>query len=527
VAFVASGADGRVFLWVRPIDSLESVRLSGTEEAIFPFWSPDSRFIGFSAAAKLKKVEASGGPPQILCDAPLFAAGAWSQQGVILFGAINRGGLLRVSAAGGTPAPVTKVDAPQEVSHAFPYFLPDGRHFLYFIRSSRLERTGIYLAALDSDRRQRLLASDSSAAYAPPRAGDRGHLLFLRDTTLMAQSFDARKLEFAGEPFPIAEHVGSGFASAFFSVSAGGVLAYRGVSSQLLQLAWFDREGRRLSTAGPPGVYARDLALSPDGARVAVTRSDPQQNNVDIWLLDLARSIPSRFTFHLSEDSNSVWAPDGSRIVFSSARDGPYDLYQKASSGAGNEEALLKSDQTKYAHDWSRNGEFIVYSVVDPKTNLDLWVLPTSGDRKPVPFLQTEFDETQAQFSPDGRWLAYVSNESGRYRVYVQPFPASGGKWQVSSDEGAQPRWRPDGKELFYISPDNKLMSVEVKTAPKFESAVAKVLFQTRIFGSYFSSVWHRYAVAPDGRRFLIITPVEEASEPITVVMNWRDGLKR
>jgi len=539
VAFITSAADGQFALWVRPIDSLEAQRLPGTEGAAYPFWSPDSRFIGFNAGAKLKKIEASGGPSQTLCDSPTFASGAWSRNGVIVFGSFLVGALLqRVSAAGGTTALLTTLDSfRQEVSHSQPHFLPDGRHFLYFVRSGQTEHSGVYLSALDSKDRKRLLGTESSAAYSPPRQGNLGHLLFLRDGTLMAQSLDAVKLELAGDPFPVAEQVGSAFGVSFFSVSANGVLAYRTGGGQQSQPSWFDREGKPLGTAGAPGNYIT-VALSPDGTQVALARTDPQANNTDLWLHDLRRGIPSRFTFHPSNDQHPIWSPDGSRIVYASGRDGPFNLYQKVSSGSGSEEALLQSGESKRPHDWSRDGRFIVYSSEGPKAGSDLWVLPVrpaGADRKPMPYLKTEFSESHAQFSPgpDGapggapRWMAYASNESGRTQVYVQPFPASGGKSQISSEGGYQPRWRRDGKELFFIAPDARLMSVEVKAAPKFEATVPKALFQTRIF-AVSAQFAHYYDVAPDGRRFLINSQLQEtASAPITVVMNWREGLKK
>ncbi len=291
--------------------------------------------------------------------------------------------------------------------------------------------------------------TDASAAYAPP-----GYLLFLRERTLMAQGFDAGKLELTGEPIPIAEQVDRITARfALFSVSETGVLVYRSGSSETTQLIWFDRGGKPLGTAGPPANYGAPW-LSPDEKRVAFSRPEPQSGNPDIWLIELARGTLTRFTFVPSVNISPIWSPDGSRIVFSANRDGPMNLYQRAASGAGNDEALLKSDDSKAPNDWSADGRFILYQNLDPKTNWDLWVLPLSGEQKPFPFLETDFDERQGRFSPDGKWIAYTSNASGEWQVYVQSFPASGGKWQVSTNGGAQPQWRRDGKELFYLSPD-------------------------------------------------------------------------
>jgi Tol biopolymer transport system component len=351
----------------------------------------------------------------------------------------------------------------------------------------------------------------------------------------MAQVFDTSRLELAGEPFRAAE------AARFLSASSNGALAYFGWSfGAASRLAWFDREGKQLSTAGQPGPY-RDLSLAPDDQRVAVAvRADDSAGssaiNTDLWLLDLVRGIPTRFTFDPGLDYRALWAPDGSRIVFSSNRDGPYNLYQKVSSGAGEEEALLKSGESKIACDWSADGRVILYISRDQKTGLDLWVLPlgaSSGpERKPSPFQRTQFNEVQGQFSPDGRWVAYSSDESGKYEVYVRPFgapsgPSGGGKWQVSTRGASHPRWRRDGKELFFLSADGKLMAVPVKAGATFEPGLARELFPTRIRLGGAETVTYRYAVAADGKRFLIAVPEEEAaSTPITVVLNWAAGVQ-
>jgi len=353
----------------------------------------------------------------------------------------------------------------------------------------------------------------------------------------MAQPFDTTRLELSGDPFPVAEQV-SISGGGDFSVSENGVLVYRTRNTAGSELAWFDRTGRQLETVGAPASYGDgDLSLSPDDKRVAVSRNDPQQRrNFDIWLLELGRDVHTRFTFHPSPDANSLWSPDGSRIVFDSPRDGSYNVYRKASSGAGDEELLVKSDLELYIYDWSPDGRFLVYSIQGPKTRDDLWVLPFDGDHKPILFLRTEFSETHAQFSPDGRWLAYVSDESGSLQVYVQPFSqgsgargqGSGGKWQVSTGGGNQPRWRRDGKELYYLSPDAKLMAVDVKTAPTFQSARPRPLFQTKMRANTIGSLhWCRYAVTADGQRFLMVINPEQDSDEIQVVLNWTAGAKK
>jgi dipeptidyl aminopeptidase/acylaminoacyl peptidase len=367
-----------------------------------------------------------------------------------------------------------------------------------------------------------LLQTAVSAAYAP-----QGFLLFLQNDALMAQRFDADALRLAGEPTRVAERVAYNVAlgRGAFSLSENGVLAFRVGGGLRNQLLWFDREGRQTGSLGAPGLYFT-LGLSPDGRRAAVDLSDAQTGTNDVWLFDLARGVPSRFTTDPSGDSNPLWSPDGGRVVFSSGRRGALDLYQKAASGVGEEELLLESPDAKVPNDWSPDGRFIVYQTSDAKTRFDLWLLPTFGDRRPVPFLQTRFNEHQAQFSPDGRWVAYTSDESGTPEVYVQTFPASGGRWRVSAGGGCQPRWRRDGRELFYIAADRKLMAAEVKPGDTFEAGPPRALFATRVMT--LADFRNHYAASADGQRFLVSSMVEdEAAAPITVVVNWAADLKR
>ncbi|MFN2480058.1 MAG: protein kinase, partial [Pyrinomonadaceae bacterium] len=468
LAFIAT-FEGRELLWVRSLDSHSAQALPGTEGASGaspPFWSPDGRFIGFFGGGKLKKIEASGGPPQSLCDTAASRGGTWNRDGVIIFGDTS-GPLYRVSASGGEPTPVMPLDQSRlESSHRWPQFLPDGRHFLYFVRSGQIESRGVYVGSLDSKETKRLIPTALNATYAPP-----GLLLFMREETLMAQKFDAEKLELAGEPFPVAEHVAYniGLGRGAFSVSENGVLAFRSGSGDRDRLLWFDRGGKQIGTLGAPGIYFT-LWLSPDERQAAVESTDPRMGTPDIWLFDLARGIPSRFTTDPAGDTSPLWSPDGSRVVFSSSREGVRHLYQKIASGGGQEELLFKSSEEKVPDDWSSDGQLILYQTLNPKTKWDLWVLPMSGDRQPAPFLRTEFNEVQAQFSRDGKWVAYTSDVSGAPEVYVQTFPASGGRWRVSTGGGSQPRWRRDGRELFYIAPDRKLMAVSIKPGAAFEA---------------------------------------------------------
>ncbi|MGI9069039.1 MAG: protein kinase domain-containing protein [Pyrinomonadaceae bacterium] len=526
LAFVAY-SEGQSVLWVRSLDSLSAQALPGTEGASAAsslFWSPDSRFIGFFAGGKLKKIDASGGPPQTLCDAAAGSrGGTWNRDGVIVFALSSSGPLYRVSATGGEPVPVTALDQSRfETAHRWPYFLPDGRHFLYFARGSQAESGGIFVGSLDSKDTKRLLPTTLNAAYAAP-----GFLLFLRNETLMAQRFDVDELQLTGEPFLVAERVAynPGLGRRAFSVSENGVLVYRSGSGQINQPFWFDRGGKQIGSLGAASLYFT-LWLSPDERRAAVDRVDTQTGTTDIWLFDLLRGTPSRFTTDPAGDSNPLWSPDGSRIVFASSREGVANLYQKTASGGGTEEVLLKSGEEKVHEDWSSDGQFIVYRTLNPKTKLDLWVLPMSGDRQPFPFLQTEFNEQQAQFSPDGKWIVYTSDESGGPEVYAQTFPASGGRWRVSTGGGCQPRWRRDGRELFYIAADRKLMAVDVKLGVTFEAGVPKALFGTSVLS--LTDFRSHYAVTADGQRFLINSTIEETNAtPISVVVNWAADLKR
>jgi eukaryotic-like serine/threonine-protein kinase len=532
-------------LCVRSLDSLDARPLAGTEGAGAAFWSPDSRWIGFSADGKLKKIEAAGGPPQTLCNTPSpVQNGAWSRDGVILFGSLpSGGGLFRVSQSGGDVTRASVIDQSRhESAHGYPQFLPDNRHIIYFALASTLENRSTYLATLDGKERKRILISPWAAVYAPgSRKNENGHLLFMREGTLMAQAMDSRTFDFTGEAFPVADQIGSYLSTGFFTASEHGDLAYRvGISGSAIgQLLFFDRGGQSVGAMGPLGRYY-DMSLSPDGKRVAVTRGDGQSTNTDIWLIDVARGVPQRFTFDLAADAHAVWSPDGTRLVFASARDGADNIYQKAAGGTANEEPLLKSPLPKQPTDWSRDGKFLLYSVEDPKTKSDLWILPMEpeGEHKPVVFLQTPFSETQGQFCPGPektpRWVAYSSDESGRFEIYVHPFPAgssgSSGKFQISTGGGLQPRWRADGKELFYIAPDGKLMSVEVKTSSTFEAGVPKALFSTRIYGGGVASTRVvRYSVASEGRRFLIdsYVQVEENPGPVTVLLNWFAAVKK
>ena len=521
LVFVAISG-GKTSLWVRPLDSHRAVELAGTEGASYPFWSPDGQLIGFFAGNKLKKIAVSGGPPQAICDAGDGRGGTWNREGEIVFAPSLGDVLYRVSATGGPATPVTTLDPLHaENSHRWPYFLPDNRHFVYWVRCSMQEFQGLYLGSLGSKDKRLLLSDAGTVAYTDP-----GYLLFVRDGTLLAQRFDVKSLRTTGEPFSIAQQIGyEGSLQSHFSISENGILTYRRPSRNKSQLAWFNREGKQLESIAVLGEFD-DPRLSPDEKMLAGDRLDPQTQQGDIWLFEFSRKIQSRFTLDPSYDYLPVWSPDGRHIVFTTNRNGPLDLYMKALSSTGGDEALLKSGTNKVPTDWSRDGKFILYQMTDSKTGKrDLWVLPM-GDRQPRPFLQSEFDEFLGKFSPDGRWVAYSSGESGRYEVYVQSFPTPGDKRQISASGGTEPNWRRDGKELFYLGTDHKLMAVEVKSGSSFETTDPQSLFELRTLMP--TGERGHYTVSADGQRFLVNMILEEAKpEPINIVVNWTAELPK
>jgi eukaryotic-like serine/threonine-protein kinase len=541
VAFTAFNRNGGRSLWIHALDTMSTQVLPDTDDASNPFWSPDSRSIGFFSPGKLKKIEVSGRAVQTLCDAPGIivanVSGSWNRDGVIIFGT-SATGLFRVPQGGGVTTALTTLDQSRgENAHLRPGFLPDSRHFLYLARNFQTpENSGIYVASLDGNDRKRLLISARSGAYAPSsRSADKGHLLFLQQGTLMAQPVDSARFDLVGEAFPVAEQVGYSLTHGYFSVSGNGVLAYRSLPAYRgpRQLTWFDRQGKKVGVVGPPGSYT-SLALLSDGKKIAVSQMNVQATNIDIWQLDVARGVPARVTFDPAIEVCPAWLPDGNRVVFASTRDGFASLYQKQASGAGREEELLKDPHSrKCAYDVSSDGRFVLYRTVDPKTREDLWVLPLDGERKPFSFISTQHNETQGQFAPVAggppRWVAYASDESGRSEVYVQSFPSRSEKFIVSDGGGTQPRWRRDGKELYYIAADGKLMVVEVNMRAKFEYGVPKALFETGMQSLVLSGArgYMNWAPAPDGNRFLIITEAPGAKfAPITVVLNWQAAMK-
>ncbi|MGA9885157.1 MAG: protein kinase [Candidatus Acidiferrales bacterium] len=542
LAFVAAGTDGVQRIWVRSLESLQARPLPGTESTDpneSPVWSPDGQRIAFSTPGKLETIDLANGTAQTLCTlASGTIGGSWNRDGVIIF---SQGFIImRVPVGGGAASPLTSPHTSGE-RHFFPSFLPDGRHFIYLRMTGSAEDSGIYIGSIDLQPRKqdskRLLAAGSDAVYVPSSDPYMGQLLFLTsDGTLMAQPFDARRLKLAGNPVPVARQVGNvSTVYGLFSASANGVLAYRTDTGGSEQLAWYDRQGKILSAVGEPVLY-QDPALSPDGSKAVADRFDPQDRSFALWMFDFSRRTSTRFTFGSSNVGEPIWSSDGKRIIFAANASGIYDLYQKAANGATGEELLLKSSENKFPSDVSRDGRFLLYYTGDPKAKNALWVLPLQGGRKSFLFLRTEFNEIDGHFSPDGRWVAYVSDESGSgaYEVYVRPFSpdssaadvsGGGAKWQVSYGGGGEPRWSADGKELYYLTPEGKLMEVDVTTSPTFQAGTPKLIFQAPNQPDYFSG---DYTV--DGKRFLFIAPARQGSQyqaPFDVVLNWQAMLKQ
>ena len=524
LAFVAM-SEGTQRLWVRVLDQVTAQPLAGTEGASYPFWSPDGRAIGFFADRKLKRIDLGSGGLQVLADAPTGRGGTWNRDGVLVFAPDVAAVLMRVMATGGTPVAVT----PQGLDHRWPQFLPDGRRFLFFVAYGPPENRGVYMGTLDGGEPKRILATETAAVYAPP-----GALLWVRDGVLVAQRFDPTGEVTSDQPIPVAQTVGwdAAVSRGAFAVSATGVLVHRASRGERRQLTWVDRGGIARGTVGPPdwdGLSSPELA--PDGRRVAVQAG--VRGNADVYLIDTGRDLQSRFTFDASNDGHPLWSPDGSRVVFRSLRNGLWDLFEKAASVADDEQSLLVTGEHKSPLAWSPDGRVLLYAVQHSKTGMDLWALPLAGDRKPYPVEQTPADESAGQFSPDGRWVSYQSNESGQMEIYVRPFRRSGGPWQVSTEGGSQPRWRLDGRELFYVAPDARLMAVPIGVGADkrtLERGVPVPLFRTRLAsGASISGLLSKpqYAVASDGR-FLMNMTVEDATPPpINVILNWDAALKK
>ena len=514
VAFVTV-SEGRSQLWLRQIESETARPLPGTEFGVLPFWSPDSRSVGFFANNELKRIDIEGGSIKTLARAPFGRGGAWNHDGTILFAPIFTGPIYRIPASGGEPVPLTRL-APGQAAHRDPRFLPDGRRFLYHA-SGVGDASGVYVGDLNGAPPQRVLDAELALVHPSSR-----QLLFIRQGTLYSQALDSTGAIVVGNPSLIAERVVA------VSASDAGLIAYRTDSArELRQLVWFDRNGDEIGRIGRPD-YSGDAApsLSRDGRYVAFHLV--RDGNPDIWWLELPRGGPSRLTTDPAADYSPKWSPDGRRVVFASTRSGVYDLYQQSTTNPEGAEVLLATPQNKSPTDWSRDGRFILFRNVDPATSHDLWALPLEGNKTPFPVVRTRFTESYGQFSPDGNWIAYDSNESGRVEVYVQPFPGPGTKVRISTSGGAQMRWSNDATELFYLALDGRLMAVPIRRSsqdnaitpgepvPLFDANVGLVV----PLQAGHSEAW---TISRDGQRFLMNTVVEHPSAPpITIILNWR-----
>lgn len=521
LAFTAAAGNGQVALWVRPMSSFEARPLPGTEGANFPFWSPDSRSLGFFADGKLKSIEREGSAAMVICDAPQARGGAWGPDGVILLTPDTQLPIMRVSAAGGTPVPVTHLVAGQHTSHRWPYFLPDGKHFLYFAvnhDAAKAANDAVFFASLDGKEERLLFRSLSNAIFAD------GFLLFARESQLFAQAFDPRSGKISGAP----QHITNGVANdsstwhVDVSASATGLLVVGGGGSTDSQLVWVDRSGNRIATLADKLPNLQTAVISPQGDRIAM-QMDTGTN--DLWVLDLARGVRTRLTFGPIANAFPTWSPDGKWIAYIATRGGKYYIMRKPSDGSGGEEMLLDSDRFLHLSDWSRDGKYLIYGRGPFFANgEEVWAMPLDGDRNPFQLITQGASAFagNAKLSPDGKWLAYISNESGQLQIYVVPFRGGQGRWQVSQNGGMLPLWSRDGKQLYYVSPSYSIISVPVsETANAVQFGAAKTLASNTSAQQFF------YDVSADDSKILLGIASSEGNPSITLISNWSAALKR
>jgi serine/threonine protein kinase/Tol biopolymer transport system component len=516
-------ADRNNSIWLYEPGAPDATRLGNTEGASFPFWSPDGQSLGFFADGKMKRLTLGGATVQTLCDAPSGRGGTWSKDGVILFTPIGTlgVGLYKISAGGGTPTQVTVPDKNlAEDSNRWPMFLPDGIHYIYSAinLSGRRDLYSIYVGSLNSNEKRLVMRAKGNAAYAAP-----GYLLYYRDQTLFAQHFDSKKFEPTGDAVPLLTDVQffPRISQAVFSATTAGLLvAQRNGDSGASQVLWFDRKGEQIGIALNPGIYG-NIMMSPNGKSVASDTTDPASQNTDVWTYDLENRSAKRLTFDLSLDSLPVWSPEGNRIIFASNRELKFDLYLKDANGGQEEKVIPQDGPDRFPTDWSRDGKYVLYM-----RGQDVWYL-TMSDLRATQFLKASASVKSAAFSPDGKWVAYSSNESGRWEIYVTSFPDARGKWQVSNAGGNQPRWRADGKELFYLSADSKIMAVRVNTGSNFDAGTPTVLFQANPREMFATSELYSYAVSNDGQKFLINTQLKTEMSPMSVILNWTAKLNQ
>jgi Tol biopolymer transport system component len=515
-------SNGQRHLFLRPLDSEKFTELEGSTGASAHFWSPDSRFIAFFADGRLKKIPATGGPAEELCPAVLDWIGTWGRDGTILFAQIPPGepGIFRVSDRGGEAVRVMAMEASRREAFLWPQFLPDGRRFLYqaFGLREKPDARGIRdlrVGSLDSRETRTIASLPSRAEYA-----ESGYLIYVRDNALFAQPFDPKRAAFTGEPALLAENVQHFFGpgNASFSVSQAGVLAYQ-TSNAPVRLVWLDRMGREVGTLGQPALM-KTLRISPSGNRVAVDIVDTRPGTSDLWVFDLASGASTRLNSGDVDEVAPVWTPDGTRLAFRSDQRGPPDIHEIVVASPGSERPLLEQPGVQQPEDVSADGRVLVY-LNDAATTADIWLLPLDGERKPRPWLRTPFNEQSPRFSPDGRWIAYDSDESGTREVYVALTDGGGEKKRLSPAGGRQPRWSRDGKELFYIAPDDSIVVLPIHPGVTLEAGTSSALFRV-------DTGVRTFDVSPDGRRFLVSTPLHKSPEsPIRVIVNWDAAMKR
>jgi dipeptidyl aminopeptidase/acylaminoacyl peptidase len=538
VVFGAQARGAPQMLWLRPLDSMAMRPLPGTEGGNFPTWSPDSKSLAFLSGGKIKRIDIAGGAPLTLGvggDYPPSTTGTWSADGVILYGSSD--GLHRVSASGGSGALLTKVDPAKETGHGYPQFLPGGKRFLYFAASGDSHVQGVYVSSLDNpEKRQQVLRTSVKAVFVPGRGTIPDYLLWMQDQTLLAQRFKPDTVQLEGDPVSVAEGVGLNpnisIRAAFWASDAGVLTYFAYPATRKRSVVWIGRDGKQLSEVATADTITR-VAIAPRADRIAVARleSNGGPPNLDIWVRELARGVLTRLTFDAASDDIPVWSPDGKQIAYVSNRDGGnYEIYRKDVSGAGPEERMTHSSPIKLVLDWSKDGRYILYREQNVSTGRDLMAIPLEGDRKPIAVVNTQFSESTGAISPDGRWVAYTSNDSGTNEIYIQSFPgiagAPAGRWQVSSGGAYEVKWPGDGKEIFYQTQDGKVMASAIQASPQG----IRVEQPRPLFSADFQrGGLHEFDVTSDGQRFLLILnpPTDMNTERLTVVSNWQAALRK